>query len=147
MCHGEPVEPRLSEARRRRAKSKAEDHGTMHSFRIVTVAAALLLLAASPSPAPATTAIAAILANPTSFDGQHLSVNGTVGQLAEKTSRRGNNYTTFDLCDTACIHVYSYGHPKIANGQPLTVSGKFFADKHVGSLEFKNELDADEGSL
>jgi len=74
-------------------------------------------------------------------------VSGTVAQLAQKTSRRGNDYTTFDLCDTACIHVYSFGHPKIANRQTLTVTGKFAADKHVGNLEFKNELDADEGSL
>lgn len=118
---------------------------------------ALALLAASPSPAPApvpaATAvapaqIAGILANPAAFDGQHLSVTGTVADLAEKTSRRGNAYTTFELCDgTACIHVYSYGHPKLTNGQSLTVGGKFFAVKHVGSLDFKNELDADENSL
>ena len=116
----------------------------------IGVALALALMAASPSPAPTVTPathIADILANPTSFDGQHLSVSGSVAQLAEKTSRRGNDYTTFDLCETACVHVYSYGHPKIANGQTLTVTGKFFADKHVGSLDFKNELDADEGSL
>jgi hypothetical protein len=120
---------------------------------LLHLALTLALLAASPSPAPAATAIApvqitAVLANPTSFDTQHLSVTGTIAQLAEKTSRRGNDYSTFDLCDgTSCIHVYSYGHPKLTNGQTQTVSGKFFADKHVGSLDFKNELDADEGSL
>jgi hypothetical protein len=117
---------------------------------LLSLILALTLAAASPAPAPAAvtpTKIVDILANPASFDGQHLSVAGTVGQLAEKTSRRGNDYTTFDLCDTTCIHVYSYGHPKLTNGQTLTVNGKFFADKHVGSLDFKNELDADEGSL
>jgi hypothetical protein len=110
-----------------------------------------LALQATPVPVPAATAptqIAAVLANPTAFDGQHLSVSGTIAKLAQKTSRRGNDYTTFDLCDgTSCVHAYSYGHPKLANGQTLTVNGKFFADKHVGSLDFKNELDADEGSL
>jgi cytochrome c-type biogenesis protein CcmE len=116
---------------------------------LLSLTLALTLAAASPAPALATTPtkIADILANPTSFDGQHLSVAGTVAQLAAKTSRRGNDYTTFDLCDTTCIHVYSYGHPKLANGQALTVTGKFFADKHVGSADFKNELDADEDSL
>ena len=119
----------------------------------IGIVLSLALLAPSPSPAPTSAAIgpaqiAAVLANPTSFDTQHLSVSGTVAQLAEKTSKRGNAYATFDLCDgTSCMHVYSYGHPKLTNGQTVTVNGKFFADKHVGSLDFKNELDADEGSL
>ena len=103
--------------------------------------------AVAASPAPATTAIADILAKPASFDNQHLSVSGTIEKLAEKTSRRGNDYTTFDLCDGTCVHVYSHGHPKIADGQAVTVHGTFFADKHMGTLEFKNELDADDGSL
>ncbi len=95
------------------------------------------------------TAIADILTNPASFDGKHLTVNGTVTQLSEKTSKRGNDYTVFDLCAPAssCIHAYSHGHPKIANGQTLTVNGTFFAVKKVGTLEFKNELDADDNSL
>jgi hypothetical protein len=120
---------------------------------LLHLALSVILSAATPAPAPAATAfapaqISALLANPTSFDSQHLSVTGAIAQLAEKTSRRGNDYTTFDLCDgTSSVHVYSYGHPKLTNGQTLTVSGKFFADKHVGSLDFKNELDADEGSL
>lgn len=110
---------------------------------------ALALLAASPapSPSPTPTPIANILAAPASFDGQHVTVSGTVQQLSERTSRRGNDYTTFDLCDASCVHIYSFGHPKIANGQTLTVNGKFFADKHVGTTEFKNEIDADDGSL
>ena len=115
--------------------------------RLLLMGFALALLAASPAPSASPTRIADILAAPSSFDGQHLTVNGTVQQLSEKTSRRGNDYTTFDLCDVTCVHVYSYGHPKIANGQTLTVNGRFFADKKVGSLDFKNELDADEGSL
>ena len=109
---------------------------------------ALILVATSPAPAAvAPTAIADILANPANFDNKHLTVTGTIAKLAEKTSKRGNDYTTFDLCDTDCIHVYSYGHPKLAEGQKLTVNGTFFADKHVGSYDYKNELDADENSL
>jgi hypothetical protein len=115
--------------------------------RLFLTGFALALLAASPAPSSSPTRIADILATPASFDGQHLTVNGTVQQLSERTSRRGNDYATFDLCDASCIHVYSYGHPKIANGQTLTVNGKFFAVKRVGSAEFKNEIDADEGSL
>jgi hypothetical protein len=117
----------------------------MLSLRIAVIGMAFCLIAASP--APTATHIADILANPTSFDGQHLSVTGTVAQLTEKTSCRGNDYTTFDLCDPTCIHAYSHGHPKIANGQTLTVNGTFFAVKKVGSLEFKNEINADDGSL
>src|SRR5947209_16711109 len=104
---------------------------------LIGIALTLALLAPSPSPAPmpaptatavAPAQIAGVLANPTSFDGRHLSVSGTIAKLAEKTSRRGNDYTTFDLCDgTSCIHVYSYGHPKLTNGQTLTVTGTFFA--------------------
>ncbi len=117
---------------------------------LLQLALTLTLMAASPIPvAPAPTAIADILANPAWFDGKHLTVNGTVAQLSEKTSKRGNDYSVFDLCApaTSCIHAYSHGHPKIANGQSLTVNGTFFAVKKVGMLEFKNELDADDNSL
>ncbi len=116
----------------------------------IGIALSLVLSAASPTPAAqpvAATKIADVLANPTSFDGQHLTVSGTIAQLAERTSRRGNDYATFDLCDTACLHIYVRSHPKIADGQTLTVSGKFYADRKVGSFDVKNELDADAGSI
>ncbi|HET9392650.1 MAG TPA: hypothetical protein VFO29_03850 [Candidatus Rubrimentiphilum sp.] len=115
--------------------------------RFIGLGFCFVLLAASPAPSASPTPIATILAAPASFDGQHVTVNGTIQQLSERTSRRGNDYTTFDLCDGSCVHVYSYGHPKLSNGQTLTVSGKFFADKHVGNADFKNEIDVDEGSL
>ncbi len=118
---------------------------------LLQLALSVILSAASPAPAAqapaAATKIADILANPTAFDGQHLTVSGTIAQLAEKTSRRGNDYSTFDLCDTACLHIYIRSHPKIADGQALTVSGKFYADRKVGSFDITNELEADDGSL
>jgi len=95
----------------------------------------------------AATTVDAILANPSAYDNQHVTVVGTVRDLQEKTSRKGNDYDVFSVCADRCIHVFTFGRPKIAEGQKLTVDGKFSAVKHVGSYIFYNEIEADEGSL
>jgi hypothetical protein len=34
-------------------------------------------------------------------------VSGTVQNVVAKTSRRGNDYETFDLCDNTCLKVFA----------------------------------------
>jgi hypothetical protein len=51
------------------------------------------------------------------------------------------------LCDGGCIHVFTFGRPKIAEGQKLQVVGTFSAVKHVGTYTFRDEIEADDGSL
>ena len=106
----------------------------------------MLALAGAALPAAAAaTAIAAIVASPATYDGQQLDVTGTVGDVKTKTSKKGNPYTTYTLCDGgACIHVFTFGSPKLADGASLTVHGTFIAVKHVGTLTIKNELDVDD---
>jgi hypothetical protein len=43
------------------------------------------------------TTVQKILANRDSYDGQEVSVSGTVSKLKLKTSKGGNDYTTFSL--------------------------------------------------
>jgi hypothetical protein len=113
--------------------------------RVLSVSATLLLLASGPAWG---TTVSEILKDPTGYSGKHLDVSGTVQDVEQKTSRRGNDYETFDVCDgDSCVKVFAWGHPQINEGQKLTVHGTFDAVKHVGRYTFYNELDADEGSL
>ena len=91
--------------------------------------------------------VAAILASPSSYDGKHVDVDGTAQDIQEKTSKSGNAYDTFSVCDGSCLHVFIFGRPHIVEGKKITVHGKFVAVKHVGEYTFHNEIDADEGSL
>jgi hypothetical protein len=93
------------------------------------------------------TTVSQVLSNPTAFDGQHVTVSGAAQFVRPKTSRKGNDYETFSLCEQACVNVFTWGHPQIAEGHKLTVNGIFEAVKHVGRYTFHNEIDADEGSL
>lgn len=114
--------------------------------RAARIAALLALFLAWPAISSAAT-IAQVLGNPSSYDGQHVELNGTVERVKQKVSHRGNPYVTFSLCSNQCIHVFAFGSPSISEGQTITVRGTFAAVKHVGSYTFYNELDADDGSL
>jgi hypothetical protein len=108
--------------------------------------AALFAVSALPSLAGSAT-IAQILANPSSYDGSHVDVTGTVQKLEQKTSHKGNPYVTFSLCSGQCVHVFGFGSPNLSDGQRIMVHGTFAAVKHVSSYTFYNEIDADDGSL
>ena len=88
-----------------------------------------------------------ILENPSTYDGKHVTVSGVVEHLEPRTSRKGNDYETFDLCDNSCLKVFIWGHPSLKAGQALSVIGTFDTVKHVGRYVFHDELDADEGSI
>lgn len=102
--------------------------------------------AALPALAGAAT-VGQILGNPSTYDGQHVAVSGTVEHFERKVSRRGHPYVTFSLCSGQCIHVFGFGSPSISDGQTITVRGTFAAVKHVSGYTFFSEIDADDGSL
>jgi len=114
--------------------------------RFAKPAAVFALLAALPAASSAAT-IAQILGSPSSHDGQHVDVRGTVEHLEQKVSHRSNPYVTFSLCSSHCIHVFGFGSPSLSDGQTITVRGTFAAVKHVSGYTFYNEIDADDGSL
>ena len=91
--------------------------------------------------------VSEILAHPSNFDGQHVTVSGTARYVRPRTSRRGNDYETFSLCDQTCLNVFTWGHPNVAEGKHISVNGTFDEVKQVGRYTFRNEIDADEGSL
>lgn len=116
------------------------------SKRSAITAAAFIFLAAMPAASFAAT-IAQILGNPSTYDGQHVDVRGTVERLGQKVSHKGNPYVTFSICSSQCIHVFAFGTPSISDGQTITVHGTYEAVKHVSGYTFYNEVDADDGSL
>lgn len=113
-------------------------------FAIPTAIFALLI--ALPAASSAAT-IGQILGSPSTYDGKHVDVSGTVEHLEQKTSHKGNPYVTFSLCSGQCIHVFGFGSPGISDGGVITVHGTYEAIKHVSGYTFYNEIDADDGSL
>ena len=114
--------------------------------RFAISAAAFVFCAALPAASSAAT-IAQILGSPSTYDGQHVDVRGTVEHLHQKVSHKGNPYVTFVLCSGQCVHVFGFGSPAISDGQAITVHGTYEAVKHVSGYTFYNEIDADDGSL
>ena len=114
--------------------------------RFAIPAAVFALLATLPAAIPAATVVQ-ILGSPSSYNGQHVDVRGTVGHIEHKVSHKGNPYVTFTLCSSRCVHVFGFGSPNLTDGQTITVHGTFAAVKHVSSYTFYNEVDADDGSL
>jgi len=105
----------------------------------VIFALSILLAQATLSPAD-------LLAHGATYDGKSVAVAGTIAHIVHKTSRRGNAYTTFDLCaGTSCIHVFEYGNASVTEGATGTFTGTYSVEKHVGSDVYHDELDV-EGS-
>jgi hypothetical protein len=77
--------------------------------RELLLCTALILTTVSAMSAEAT--VSQILSNPSAFDGQHLAVSGTAQFVRPRTSRKGNNYEIFSLCEGACVNVLMWGHP------------------------------------
>ncbi|HEY6326594.1 MAG TPA: hypothetical protein VIW73_08820 [Candidatus Cybelea sp.] len=116
-------------------------------FKRFAIPAAIVgLLAALPTTSSAAT-IAQVLGSPSTYDGLHVDVRGTVAHLEQKTSHKGNPYVTFSLCSGQCVHVFGFGSPSLSDGQTITVHGTFAAVKRVGGYTFYNEIDAADGSL
>jgi len=116
------------------------------AFLMLAVCACFLVLGAATA---GTVSIADLLNHASAYDGSHVVVAGSVASVRPKTSRAGNQYETFDLCDTNgnCVRVFTWGQPALREGDKITVKGTFSAAKHVGGYAFRNEIEADEGSL
>ena len=89
---------------------------------------ALILAAAVVPPgaanAPVTTP-SEILANPDRFDGQVVTIEGTMTNLRQRVSRRGDPYYKFDLSDSKqAIRVFSLGRSPCRSGAVM-VEGTF----------------------
>ncbi|MEN3001705.1 MAG: hypothetical protein ABDI19_07690 [Armatimonadota bacterium] len=96
-----------------------------------------------PEEKPIRTTIAAIQEDPNRFHKKLVQLEGKVSDYKEKVSRAGNAYTTFKLVQNEQkITVFSYGHLKLKDGDEVIVIGRYYKEKRVGRITFKNEVDA-----
>lgn len=89
------------------------------------------------------TTIAAVLKEPEKFHKKLVKVSGKVVKFKTKVSKRKNPYTVFSLRDNEdTIQVYSEGHlQNLADGDQVTITGRFYMTRVVGSFKFDNEID------
>ena len=103
----------------------------------------LALLIAPPLLAQVAATAADIAQNPDRYDGQTVTVTGTIAAYRERVSRAGNPYTTFRLEDGgASVAVFAWKHQGLRNGLRVSVTGRFAMVKRVGRYTFYNEIEA-----
>ncbi len=85
-----------------------------------------------------------LLAQADKWHGRPVVVSGSVNDLKEQVSQRGNPYYTFTLSDggAAGVTVFSYGKPAVRFGQRVQVEGVFHKVKRVGKFTFPMQVDA-----
>jgi hypothetical protein len=90
---------------------------------LLTAAATFLLLTPDAARA-ADVSIHSVATNPSGFDHQTVTLEGTAIAVRETTSQRGNDYTTFKLQDSGSgdsVTVFTWGHPPLGNGDRVQV--------------------------
>lgn len=89
--------------------------------------------------------ISEILSNKEIYDGKKVIVSGKIYRIKRKTSKSGNEYTTFTLVDGLnSINVFIFGHPEILENEKITVIGVYQKEKTVSGYTYYNEIEAEE---
>jgi hypothetical protein len=110
---------------------------------LVLLLVGLVLLTCPLAAAALDTSPSEILANPDRFDGQTVTLKGTVTHFRERVSRAGNAYYTFELSDgKRAIKVFSFGKFPCRPDAPVTVDGRFQQVKRQGRNTFYDEVEA-----
>ena len=103
-------------------------------------ALALLVLA---SAGPAAISPSELLADPDRFDGQAVTLQGTVEKVREGVSPDGAPYYKFRLRDEQnAVRVFSFGRSPCRNGMQATVDGIFEKVNRLGPRPFYHEVTA-----
>lgn len=99
------------------------------------------LLAALPVTATAypTVAPSALVASSSTYDGQTVTVTGTVQNFMSKTTAMGH-FSGYQLCDTKCINVIDKTNQQHSNGTTATVTGMFHASFKAPHKTWSNAL-------
>ncbi len=108
-------------------------------------AAVLLLLGSAAIPNAAEGGLCSLVTKPANFDRQAVTLQGTATAVKETTSRQGNNYTLFKLQDPGgcgAVNVFTWGHPKLSNGDHVRVEGVFETVHHQDRSIFYNQVEA-----
>lgn len=102
----------------------------------------LLLLSVAAAEA-ADVSVKALLSDPTRYDGQPVSLAGTVTGLDARVSKRSNAYYTFKLDDgSGRLTVFEFGQPPCPAASPVAVDGVFRRVKQISGHTFYNQVDA-----
>ena len=103
---------------------------------------ALALLALA-SAGPAAISPSELLADPDRFDGQTVTLQGTVEKFRERVSPDGAPYYKFRLSDEHyAVRVSSAGRSPCRNGMQATVDGIFEKVNRLGPRTHYNEVTA-----
>lgn len=89
--------------------------------------------------------VEALLKNAKTYDGKEVRVVGKVAEYKEKVSKAGNKYVTFKLRgakETASVYLRNRLQKPCKDGDTVIVTGKFTLEKKVGTVTYKNEIDA-----
>jgi hypothetical protein len=80
---------------------------------------------------------------------KNIEINGVIYGVSFRTSKKGNEYTTFKIKteDNAIYSCYSPKWLSIKNNEILRLNGKYYKTKHVGRYTFYNELDVENFSV
>ncbi len=111
----------------------------------LVAAATMILLLLLISAVAAEDSICEIATKPTTFDHRNVVLQGAAINLKETTSHRGNDYTTFALQDpSGCgvVKIFTWGHPRLNEGDRVRVEGVFETEHHQGRYTFYNEVEA-----
>jgi hypothetical protein len=107
------------------------------------IAIALLMLAiARPAAAQTAVKIHEILRNPGEYNEHEVAVFGHVEGLSI-----GPHYDTFRICGGKCLNVLAWGHPRISEGQALSVRGRFHLVAHIDHHRVHHVIEVKQDSL
>jgi DNA polymerase III alpha subunit len=82
-------------------------------------------------------------AAPERYDNNVVTLGGSVTNLQQRVSQRGNPYYTFVLRDTTGrIRIFSFGQAQCPEGRHAVVEGTFERVKRVEEYTFYDEVTA-----
>ena len=92
---------------------------------------------------PAMISPSELLANPDRFDGQAVTLQGTVEHLREKVSPDGTPYFKSLLSDgPSAVRVLSLGRSPCRNGMQATIEGTFEEVNRLGRVTYYHQVTA-----
>ena len=106
----------------------------MRGFVFAIVLAALPAIALAATLMPST-----LVANPSSYDGKTVTVEGTVSNFQTSSTLMGK-VAGFQLCDSKCIVVVDKTAATRSNGATATVTGVFHTSFSGPKRTFKNAV-------
>ena len=84
-----------------------------------------------------------VMSDPARYDGQAVSMAGTINALDARVSRRGNAYYTFKLDDgSGRVNVFAFGQPPCPSVSRVAIDGTFRRVKQVSGHTFHDQVDA-----